>query len=1697
MAIPFANAEYVSRSSGSNACCKGAYNARTKIKDEQTNITYSFQKQGGNVFHEILLPEDADKKFLDTRILMNEVERTENRKNSQLLKEYLLALPDEKNVSLELKKEMIYEFIKDSKFIEEGLAVQIDIHEPDKDDKNWHAHLLVTTRRFTQDGKQLGKKARDLEPLVRGGRLNTHVLAKLITPPTEAWVEVQNRVFVRHGLENRVDPISSIPQEHIGPIRMRSSLNEAVIRNEERRIANIELLKNGRDVLNIIIKQISVFSKKDLFRAVKCVPDQTRAESLVEDALQSHGVIVLYHEDGSETGFYTTAEIREEELKLLRLGSYIKEQNNLIVTATGMVSNLIKEDESLSNQQQEALSHLLLGMGGIRVLKGRAGTGKSHVLGKVASITASYKIEVMGLAPTHKAKLELAKVGYERCDTIKGFLFKLYNDRVDLAKNSLIVVDEAGMVGNDDYSELLRVAAARSCNVILAGDERQLSSMQRGGMFAAYADKFGYFELNEIRRQEVEWGREVALAFSVGSVREGINILISNDRLVRRDTKIDSMESLLTDWNNSSELLENKLIIAVKNSDVDIINKGARELLKGRGILNGLEYLISKTEVSFEDEFANKDNIESDNKDEAAACFMRGDRIVFKETNKELGINNGDFGQLVYASYKEFRVKLDRRNKEEKQIVFNPNEFSGFKHGYASTIYKAQGASIRDVYVLHDGFAMMKNSYVALSRHVKDLHLYTNYEATKNDNQLIRQLSFDPESSASINYFTKEKLAASEQQQQDKQNQQNKGLLARIGERIGEKISSFAKSQITSFVDKHQVNADYYVFEKPEISQVKVEEILELVDEYKIAADSQGDIINEQVELEDTKLEEQEKAVVGVYTRASSNRQTKQNTKNSIKVDDRFGNAPKSKQRKSAKARFYANREYQQNKENRNKIRSEIDYKQELEQLREEAKWGAEKIAESFFGEPNKHLSNKTTLRYGEHGKLAIRISGEKAGNWYDFSQSKGGDLFDLVQDRQGCDFKGVVAYLRDTLGISGSSHLRLVHDNEAGDKYVHYYKQINQNKALELAKIRKAENLYNRSVNIEKDTVPYKYLSEARNITCNLGSDVKTCLIFDKFLNKKLPAIVAFARDASGNITGGQQVLLDPKLGQKADIPVPKKSFGKIAGSFVEVESREAASLKNKQDENLKDRCKITIIAEGLETALSIKQAGIEAKILCSLGISNIKNYIPQIGERIIIAADNDGENSITEKTIIEAKNALAKHAMVNVVKPDEIGDFNDYLQKQGNIAGTKEIRGIFEPVINSLESYSDKEAKIIVSYEQFKDEKTDIDQFLRQNRHLLDNLVKIAADYDIAKLKDKLENLSDLTKLELLKHTYNEEFSLSIAKIEEQIDLELANAKISKFKLSSKKINIDDLRAQVTNYAIDRWQAQNYLPLADNQVKALVSRSLFELNNKELIIMTLNGWWFIENPGEIKPLSYKVKCECVGEKITKISGYLVEKTVLNSLDMHLQIKEDDDIIREAIRIGKTRKAQLDEALAHDPQIHELSSLGSKVQRSVAEQLVDYKLQHGIGMDANVTTEKLELMKTAAELEQKLLPDITNRFKQELHEGFLEGKVISHNQQREDIQLSVDLAVHRLRAEVHEQMHDLHAHMLDHHSIVYSMDISGRNLGHNKDHYITVIQKTVTQVKEFQDDVNLRRDQHEEEHEQMHQNGMSIGMNM
>ncbi|MCC8467352.1 MAG: toprim domain-containing protein, partial [Rickettsia endosymbiont of Eriopis connexa] len=108
-----------------------------------------------------------------------------------------------------------------------------------------------------------------------------------------------------------------------------------------------------------------------------------------------------------------------------------------------------------------------------------------------------------------------------------------------------------------------------------------------------------------------------------------------------------------------------------------------------------------------------------------------------------------------------------------------------------------------------------------------------------------------------------------------------------------------------------------------------------------------------------------------------------------------------------------------------------------------------------------------------------------------------------------------------------------------------------------------------------------------------------------------------------------------------------------------------------------------VTVIAEGVETALSIGKAGIKGKILCSLGVSNIRNYEPIKGERIIIAADNDGKEAVSVRTIIKAQDELiSKGAAVAIIRSLETGDFNDVLKSQG----AESIRNLLEPEIIKL---------------------------------------------------------------------------------------------------------------------------------------------------------------------------------------------------------------------------------------------------------------------------------------------------------------------------------------------------------------------------------------------------------------------------
>lgn len=209
MAIFHMSAKTVSRGKGQSAIAKAAYNAREKLRDEQTSEIKDYSHAGGVVFSGIFAPKDAPAWARDRSTLWNEVERAEKRKDAQLAREITLGLPHE--LTEEQRHQLVTDFVREQ-FMRRGMIADVVIHAPSGrgDDRNHHAHVMLTMREIGPEG--FGPKVREWNSReqLEGWR--------------EAWERTQNRYLERHGHAARVDRrtleaqgIDREPTTHLGP----------------------------------------------------------------------------------------------------------------------------------------------------------------------------------------------------------------------------------------------------------------------------------------------------------------------------------------------------------------------------------------------------------------------------------------------------------------------------------------------------------------------------------------------------------------------------------------------------------------------------------------------------------------------------------------------------------------------------------------------------------------------------------------------------------------------------------------------------------------------------------------------------------------------------------------------------------------------------------------------------------------------------------------------------------------------------------------------------------------------------------------------------------------------------------------------------------------------------------------------------------------------------------------------------------------------------------------------------------------------------------------------------------------------------------------------------------------------------------------------------------------------------------------
>ncbi len=209
--------QIITREKGKSAVAGASYRSGQRLVNDYDGLVHDFTKKGGVVHTEILLPEHAPPEYSDRSTLWNAVEKVEKAKNSQLAREIEISLPNE--LSRAENIDLARRFVQEN-FVDKGMCADVCIHDPERDQPNVHAHIMLTMRPINPDGTWGEKQRKEYILDVAGNKIydkkkRTYKFRTVQTTDWNdktkaeewraAWADFLNAVLAEKGIADRVD----------------------------------------------------------------------------------------------------------------------------------------------------------------------------------------------------------------------------------------------------------------------------------------------------------------------------------------------------------------------------------------------------------------------------------------------------------------------------------------------------------------------------------------------------------------------------------------------------------------------------------------------------------------------------------------------------------------------------------------------------------------------------------------------------------------------------------------------------------------------------------------------------------------------------------------------------------------------------------------------------------------------------------------------------------------------------------------------------------------------------------------------------------------------------------------------------------------------------------------------------------------------------------------------------------------------------------------------------------------------------------------------------------------------------------------------------------------------------------------------------------------------------------------------------
>ncbi len=459
-------------------------------------------------------------------------------------------------------------------------------------------------------------------------------------------------------------------------------------------------------ILRALTDQQSVFRPRDVYKLLAIEAQLTGGgleaiERRYQQVIRHAETVML--RDGRGELCFSTREMVALEARLV----------TAVMTATASSQHRLPPDRvaraiesatsTLSSEQRRAVEHCCSGRD-IAIVNGVAGSGKSTMAKVIHEAYRSADYRLIGASLSGKAAQSLEAGSGIPSQTIHSLLADLDQDRASLDRRSVVVLDEAAMVGSRLMARLYARVRDSGAKLILIGDVRQLQPIEAGGIYNALLDRIGCASLTTIRRQREVWAAEAVKDVAAGHPERVLAAFEEHGQLVSDKDGAALRDRLVRDWFEASAAADkpaDTIMLAATRTDVSTLNRCARAVLRHH-------QKIAEDELT----------------DAHGTPWSAKDRILFTRNSRLLGIRNGDLG-IVRTVLREsdglhFVVDLD-----DRRVVRFGGDYPHIEHGYALTVHKSQGSTVEKAFVLMNVQMLDREwGYVAVSRARDATRLY-------------------------------------------------------------------------------------------------------------------------------------------------------------------------------------------------------------------------------------------------------------------------------------------------------------------------------------------------------------------------------------------------------------------------------------------------------------------------------------------------------------------------------------------------------------------------------------------------------------------------------------------------------------------------------------------------------------------------------------------------------------------------------------------------------------------------------------------------------------------------------------------------------------------------------------------------------------------------------------------------------------